>query len=268
MPAGLTAHDIQTALEDSLGVHKELSLIAHVGFELLGPVQGGPATVAGAILAAAGTVVMPAFTYQTQIVPQNGPPDNALDYGTGDQQNAKAEIFRSDLPVHPDCGSVAETLRQDADTLRSTHPILSFIAQGPHAREALASQTRQNPLGPIAWLEAHEGAVLLMGLDQRHNFSLHLAEQRAGRKTFTRWALTLDDIEELHHIPGCMEGFNDIWADLMQFASVVHIGLARVELIQMAPMLAYAEQRLRADPNFMLCNRPSCRWCRAREVSQ
>jgi hypothetical protein len=65
-----------------------------------------------------------------------------------------------------------------------------------------------------------------------------------------------------------MEGFNDIWADLMQFASVVHIGLARVELIQIGPMLAYAEQRLRADLNFMLCDRPSCRWCRAREVSQ
>lgn len=266
MAAGLTARDIQKALEDELGVHKNLDLVAHVSFEKLGPIQGGPETVAGAILAAAGTVVMPAFTYQTQIVPQNGPPDNALDYGKNDEQNAKSEFFRPDMPVHPDCGSVAETLRQDADTLRSTHPILSFIAQGPQARAVLASQTKQNPLGPIAWLEAHDGAVLLMGLDQRHNFSLHLAEQRAGRKTFTRWSLTLDDIEELPHIPGCMEGFNDIWRDLMDFARVIQLGLARVELILIAPMLAYAEQRLRENPNFMLCGRPSCLSCRAREV--
>jgi aminoglycoside 3-N-acetyltransferase len=150
--------------------------------------------------------------------------------------------------------------------LRSTHPILSFVAQGPHAREALSSQTQENPLGPLAWLEAHDGAVLLMGLDQRHNFALHLAEQRAGRKRFVRWALTLDDIEELPHIPGDREGFNGVWADLMDFARVVKIGLARCELIPLKPMLAHAEARIRADPNFMLCDKPTCAYCRASEM--
>jgi aminoglycoside N3'-acetyltransferase len=121
-------------------------------------------------------------------------------------------------------------------------------------------------LGPIAWLEAHDGAVLLMGVDQRYNFALHLAEQRAGRKTFTRWALTIDDVEELPAIPGCMEGFNAIWAALMEFAEVAQIGMARCELIPMRQMLQLAEERLRVDPNFMLCDKPSCLSCRAREV--
>ena len=62
MAAGLTARDIQKALEDELGVHKNLDLIAHVGYEKLGPIQDGPETVAGGILAAAGTVVMPSGT--------------------------------------------------------------------------------------------------------------------------------------------------------------------------------------------------------------
>jgi aminoglycoside 3-N-acetyltransferase len=149
--------------------------------------------------------------------------------------------------------------------LRSTHPILSFVAHGPHAREALASQTRQNPLGPLAWLEAHNGCVLLMGVDQRENYALHLAEQRAGRKTFTRWALTMDDIEELPNIPGCMEGFNAIWRDLINFTRAAQIGTARCELIPLKDMLDYAEQRIRGDPNFMLCDKPSCLSCRARE---
>jgi len=130
----------------------------------------------------------------------------------------------------------------------------------------LASQTRQNPLGPIAWLEAHDGAVLLMGVDQRDNFALHLAEQRAGRKAFIRWALTVDDIEELPNIPGCMEGFNAIWAELMDITMVTQIGSARCELIPLKPMLAYAEQRIREDPNFLLCDKPSCLSCRARQV--
>jgi hypothetical protein len=31
-------------------------------------------------------------------------------------------------------------------------------------------------------------------------------------------------------------------------------------------MLAYAEEQIRRDPNFMLCDKPTCAYCRAREV--
>jgi aminoglycoside 3-N-acetyltransferase len=266
MAEGLTTQEIQAELEHVLGLNGQTDIIAHVNLERLGPVQGGAETVIKAILAASRTVVMPAFTYQTQIIPQDGPLDNAIAYGTGDEMNARADFYRPDLRIHPDCGIVAETLRREKDTLRSVHPILSFIAQGPDARSVLGSQTRQNPLGPIAWLEAHDGAVLLMGVDQRHNFSLHLAEQRAGRKSFTRWALTVNDIEELPNIPGCMEGFNMIWQYLYPLTNVAQIGLARCETIPIKPMLALAEQKMRENPNFMLCNKPSCLSCRAREI--
>lgn len=266
MPRTLTAESIQQHLEDDLGLHPGLGVIAHVSLDALGVVEGGAEAVVTAITAAAGTVVMPAFTYQTQVVPQTGPPGNALAYGTGDGLNGRADIFRADLPVHPDCGSVAEVLRRQPATLRSLHPILSFVAQGPHARSVLAAQTSHNPLGPVAWLEARDGAVLLMGLDQRHNFSLHLAELRAGRRAFTRWALTVDAVEEVAGIPGCMEGFNAIWPELVDITRVAQIGMARCEMIPLRPLLAYAEERLCDDPNFMLCGKPGCLSCRAREV--
>jgi aminoglycoside 3-N-acetyltransferase len=262
----LTRRYLEHKLQDDLGLSSEVDVLAHVDLPSLGDVEGGAETVVDALLASSRTLVMPAFTYQTQIVPQIGPPDNALAYGSGDEINAKAEIFRPDLPVHPDCGSVAEALRQREDTLRSTHPILSFVAQGLHAREVLASQTRQNPLGPVGWLEAHDGVALLLGVDQRRNFSLHLAEQRAGRKTFTRWALTIDDIEELRYIPGCAEGFNEIWYDLLGVATVSRVGLARAEVIPIEAMLEIAEERLEIEPNLMLCDRSGCLSCRAREV--
>lgn len=264
--AGLSGKDIQIRLSDDLGLNGDVNLIAHVNLGALGPVNGGVETVKDAILAAGKTVMMPAFTYQTQVIPQDGPPDNALIYGSGDEQNSKAEIFRANLPVHPDIGPVAEAMRRDPATLRSVHPILSFIAQGPDARSVLGSQTKHNPLAPIAWLEAHDGAVLLMGIDQRHNYSLHVAEQRAGRKSFTRWALTLDDIEELSGIPGCREGFNAIWRELVSITKVTQIGLARCELIPLKPLLDYAERRIHADPDFMLCPKPSCLSCRTRET--
>ena len=261
----LNTAGIVGVLRSVLGISPETNLIAHVNLTSLGQVDGGEEAVKEAILAAAGTVLMPGFTYQTQVVPHSGPPDNAIVYGSGDTINAKAEIFRPDLPVHPDCGSTAEALRRTPGTLRSLHPILSFLANGPHAREALASQTRSNPLAPIAWLEAHDGYVLLMGVDQRDNYALHLAEQRAGRKAFIRWALTIDDIEELPNIPGCMEGFNAIWGELISLTRAAKVGLARCELIPLRDMLDYAERRIRSAPNFLLCDKPSCLSCRARE---
>jgi aminoglycoside 3-N-acetyltransferase len=267
VPQKLTAAAVEAHLRDDLGVTPQTNLIAHVNMTSLGRVEGGEGAMKDAILAAAGTVVMPGFTYQTQVIPQTGPAGNAIVYGSGDAINAKAEFFRPDLPVHPDCGSVAEALRQTPGTLRSIHPILSFVAHGPHAREALAAQTRQNPLAPLAWLEAHGGFVLLMGVDQRENYALHLAEQRAGRKTFIRWALTIDDVEELPNIPGCMEGFNAIWREMLSFTRAAQIGTARCELIPLREMLDYAERRIRSEPNFMLCDKPSCLSCRAREMA-
>lgn len=266
MAKALTSQEIEQQLRDELGMNGQIDVLAQINAPAFGEVKGGEQAILDAVLAASGTLVMPAFTYQTQVIPRTGPPNNAITYGTGDERNARAEIFRPDLYVHPDFGTVAEQMRRQKGTLRSTHPILSFCAQGQRAREALSAQTRENPLGPIAYLEARDGVMLMAGWDHRHNIALHLAEQRAGRKGFTRWALTLDDIEELHNIPGDREGFNEVWGYLMDWAEVTQIGLARVEVIRLRPALAFTEKCIRENPNFMLCDKPTCAYCRAREV--
>jgi aminoglycoside 3-N-acetyltransferase len=257
----LTFRDIVNELRE-LGLRPEMDVLAHVKTSAVGPVQGGAETLAGAIMAACGTLVMPAFTYQTMIVPRTGPPDNALDYSAHDEQNARAEFFRPDLPIHPDIGAVAEGLRADNETLRSIHPIYSFVAQGRHAAEVIAAQSLKDPLGPVEWLADHDGYVLLWGANHRDNFSLHLAERRAGRRTFVRWALTLDDIEELPNIPGCSEGFNALWEPLKPVTRARQIGLAACQLIPLGRMLSIAAEQLAADPNFLLCDQPGCERCR------
>src|SRR5678816_1588097 len=104
MAQELSARDIEHMLREGLHMDGQIDVIAHVNAPALGPVKGGPEAVLAAVLAAAGTVVMPAFTWQTQVIPQSGPENNAIIYGSGDQVNARAEIFRPDLPVHPDLG--------------------------------------------------------------------------------------------------------------------------------------------------------------------
>lgn len=267
MDRAITKEEIKRVLTEELSVNSATDLLVFVNqLNEVGPIAGGTGAFLGALLETAETVIMPAFTFQTMVIPAIGPPDNAITYGSGDELNARAEIFWPNLKIHADCGAVAEEMRKMKGTLRSTHPIYSFIGRGRKAEGILSAQTLDNPLGVIAALETLRARVLLVSVDHRHNFALHLAESHLGRKTFIRWALTPGDIEELHQIPGCMEGFNAIWGDVLGLAEVSQIGMARAESYPLRPLLAFAEKRLVENPNFLLCDKPSCLSCRAREV--
>src|SRR5690606_1233477 len=118
---------------------------------------------------------------------------------------------------------------------RSKHPILSFA--GINQEQTLATQTFEEPLAPLQTLYDIEGCVLLLGVDHTVNTSIHLAESKAGRKTFTRWALTPTAIIECGNFPGCSDGFNqadDLLEDLTQ---TKRIGDAKVCCLPIKPMV-------------------------------
>jgi aminoglycoside 3-N-acetyltransferase len=241
------------------------NVIAHVSLEAFGEVQGGAHALLGGLLTCVETLVMPAFTFQTMVVPEYGPPDNGIVYGQATERNAQAVPFHYELPVHASLGKAPEVLRTDNQTLRSVHPALSFVAQGRYAYQVLDTQTATNPFGPVEWLEFNNGFVLLMGVGQRQNVSLHLAAQRAGRQGFVRWALTPEDVIELPGFPGCSDGFGAIASHLRPITRRRDIGLAAVQLIPLREMLAIAEGLIANDPYALLCQRATCERCRARE---
>ena len=74
----ITYREIVRSLRE-LGFNQDSNVIAHVSLGALEPgsVRGGTETVIGALLAACGTLVMPAFTSQTLVWPESGPPDTA-----------------------------------------------------------------------------------------------------------------------------------------------------------------------------------------------
>src|ERR1041384_6491415 len=140
--------DIQKGLRE-LGLTNTSRVLAHASLSAFGPVRGGAETVVGALTSLCPLVMMPAFTYQCMARPLVGPPDNATTYGDHQEENANAEIFRPDLPIHPNIGIVAETLRQMRGALRSAHPLLSFVAVGDGAEGTLLTQSLEEPLGPM-----------------------------------------------------------------------------------------------------------------------
>jgi aminoglycoside 3-N-acetyltransferase len=233
-----------------LGLRKKSRVIAHVATEPLGPVQGGDEAILGALLACSEAVLMPAFTQRCLA---------AGDGVTG------GETYHPDLPPDESMGSVVECLRLRPEAYRSMHPLLSFV--GVNMRDALEAQTLTEPLGPIGWLAEYDGDVLLLGADQTANVSLHYAERLAGRRQFTRWALTPEGAVECPGIPGCSFGFGAIAARLDGVRRRELLGRAVVEVFPLRDLLNIAAGWIRQDPRALLCDRPECEQCRAVRAS-
>ncbi len=256
----ISYRDFVAAFRD-LGMGNQSRVIAHASLSTFGQITGGAETLIGALLATCKTVCMPSFTYRTMIIPPVGPPDNAIDYSLGLAMNPMAEIFNVNMPVDPTLGVVAEAFRSHADSRRSNHPILSF--SGVNAEAALAAQSLEDPLAPIGWLADHDGDVLLIGANHNANTSLHYAEMLAGRRQFTRWALTRQGTVTCPGFPGCSVGFQAIAARLRGVARYTQLGWGMIEYIPLRDLINVTTGWLRADPLAMLCKQQDCERCRS-----
>jgi aminoglycoside 3-N-acetyltransferase len=204
---------------------------------------------------------MPTFTYTTMITPADGPPDNGITYGSAKDANRMSEFFRSDMPADKNMGIIAETLRQHPLASRSMHPIYSFA--GINADDAIQAQTLENPFAPIEMLTQSDGWVLLLGVGQIANTSIHYGEQLAGRKQFVRWALTYKGIVECPRWPGCSGGFEQIAPHLRWFTRKIQVGTALVQAIPLKALTEIICDLLAEDPLVLLCDRDECERCQA-----
>ena len=248
----------------SLEIDSHSRLVVHAAPGIGGHIAGGDESLLGALLASSEMLLMPAFTPSTEIIPPFGPENNALEYGEDDAANLYADIFSPDLPVDPGLGELAERFRTFPESARSYHPLLSFSATG--ASECLERQTLDEPLSPIGWMAEYDADVLLIGLDQRANVSLHWAERMAGRKTFVRWALTEHGVLTCSNMPGCPEGFDAIDERLSGEVRRTALGPIALRAIALRDMLNVASGWIHEDPRALLCDRPVCSRCSAVRV--
>lgn len=254
----LSFRDLISSLT-ALRLVSHVPVIAHVDLSCLDEIDGGGESVLRGLLHMIDTLMMPVFTRRTMIIPAAGPENNGIVYNSRHSVQHQSEFFDPNMPSDPDMGEVAELLRVEPGALRSNHPILSFTSIGVDA--ALRAQTLSDPLAPLRVLAELEGWVLLAGADHTRNFSLHVAEQMAGRKTFVRWALTPDRIVELPNMPGCSRGFNRFAPVAERITRQARVGEFVLTAIPLRPMLNLAYDMIMADPNALLCDDAGCLMC-------
>ena len=236
-------------------------LIVHAGLSGFGEVHGGAETVVGALSSTFKSLMMPVFTFKTMVIPESGPENNGITYGSGKDTNRMAEFFAPDLPADKMMGQVAEAFRKQSRVRRSAHPILSFA--GINVDQALETQTLENPLGPFGWLAVAKGLVLLLGVGNTVNTSIHYTEHLAGRKQFVRWALTPQGVVECPGYPGCSDGFNVLDLHLDGVTHRARIGTGLAQAIPLVDLVEITKTCLAADPLMLLCERADCERCNA-----
>lgn len=236
-------------------------VIAHASLKPFGVVEGGAEAVLNAMLASFAAVIMPTHTYKTKIIPDVGPPNNGITYGSGHHTNRMAEPYRPDMRCDSMMGVLPETLRHHPSATRTAHPILSFA--GIHAELTLFTQTLYEPLAPVGALAEQDGWVVLINVDHRVNTSIHYAEKLASRKQFVRWALVGDRVVECPNYPGDSMGFDAIEPSMIHETRRVQLGDGLIQAVPLQRLLEVVQELIKKDPLALLCERLDCERCMA-----
>jgi aminoglycoside 3-N-acetyltransferase len=225
---------------------QENAVIAHASLKSFGHIEGGAETVLAAMLASFASIIMPTFTYKTEIIPEVGPPNNGITYGSGHDTNRLAKPFHAGMHAEAMMGILSEKLRNHPAATRTAHPILSFA--GVNADLALFTQTLYEPLAPIGALAEQDGWVVLINVDHTVNTSIHYAEKLAGRKQFIRWALAGDRVVECPNYPGDSMGFQAIEPYLRFDIRRVPVGKGFVQAVPLQRILIVVQELLKKEP--------------------
>lgn len=255
----------------SLGLDSSSAVIVHASLRSFGTVEGGAHAVCHAMADVCGTVLMTAGTWESTGLP--APPGlarplngftPAASWAEFDAALAEARPFSYDLPVDRYLGRIAETFRQEFEHERGPHPLFSYLAIGRHARDLIAAQRLDLPLGPLDVLEELNGHVLLLGVGHTSNTTIHRAEQRLGRSLFYRYAKTAPGSwAEFPNLSGESHRFDDLEPALAPKTTEVTIGDCRARLVAVRDVLAATDRAVRADPRALLCHDPACERCAA-----
>jgi aminoglycoside N3'-acetyltransferase len=229
-----------TAQIRALGVEPGAVLLVHTSFSHVGPVEGGPQGLIGALRAAigaVGTLVMPSMSYDD---------DHAFD---------------ARMTPCPEMGVVADTFWRMPDVLRSDSPH-AFAALGPLATHITRAHPLDVPHGldsPVGRVYELNGQILLLGTGHGSSTTIHLAEAIAGVRYRRPKFVTITDgdppvrfsYDEIDH---CCDKFElvDQWLEEKGLQRRGRVGHGMARLVRARDVVDVVSARLRTDETVFL----------------
>jgi aminoglycoside N3'-acetyltransferase len=239
----------------------------HASLRSFGWVKGGPLAVVEGFLAEGCTVVVPTFSYGFTIPPPKDirPPRNGYDYDTIEEPapgSSRIYTPKSTTFSREHMGAIPAAVLAMPRHVRGNHPLNSFAAMGPLARDLISTQEPMNVYGPLEALAETGGAVVMMGVGLNRMTLLHLAERMAGRNLFRRWARGPDGQPMAVEVGSCSEGFVNLEPILSPVTLEEKVGASTWRVYPVKETLAIAAREIRADPGLTHCDDTNCLRCR------
>jgi aminoglycoside N3'-acetyltransferase len=243
-----------------------LPLCVHSSLRSFGWVDGGATTVVDGMLGEGCTLLVPAFADGYRIPPPNRPhlrpARNAYD-----DDRVPAPMLRAPLVYTPESteieraemGAIPAEVAARPGRSRGNHPLDSFASVGPLAAKLVEGQAPLDVYAPLRALAERGGWVLLMGVGLNRMTLLHLAELRAGRNLFLRWANGPDGRPMGVDSGGCSEGFPHFEPVLASLAEETLVGASRWRAFPAVAALRAATTAIQSSPEITHCADPTCR---------
>ncbi len=242
------------------------AVCAHSSLRSFGWVEGGAATVVNGLLEEGCTVMVPTFSWRFGVPPPPGrrPPRNGWDYEA--YEGPTSGIGRIYTPESHEIGreamgAIPAYVLTIPGRLRGIHPLCSFAAVGPLASELISRQTPLDVFGHLKALGEMNGLVVMMGVPLTTMTLLHLAEQRAGRNSFRRWANGPDGRVMETACGGCSDGFDNFEPLVGPLAEERKVGESLWRVFIAEDVVAVAAEAIRQNPGITHCGKPECERC-------
>ena len=259
----MTGEDLQQAVRE-LGLSGR-AVCLHSSLRSLGDVEGGAEAVVRAFLDEECTVLVPTFSSAFAIAPPAHLQfeRNGWNYSAASPpKHGSNRVYSPEvLDIDRDMGAIPATLVAWPNRVRGNHPLDSFTAVGPCAREIIAEQTPSDVYAPLRTLIRLDGSVLLLGVGLEKLTLLHLAEKEAGRTLFRRWANDAHGQAMAVEVGGCSEGFGRLEPYLRHLMRKTTIGESSWTLFEADQLLTHATAAIRTNPEITHCRVESCERC-------
>jgi aminoglycoside N3'-acetyltransferase len=250
----------------SLGL-SGLCVCVHSSLRSFGWVEGGARAVVDGIVAEGCTLLVPTFSQAyfvpPPVVPALRPARNGWDYdyparagdAAGTSYSAAGNLINETM------GAIPAAVLAEPTRVRGDHPLNSFAALGPRASELVSGQAPLTVYAPLEALTKAGGWVVLMGVSLTSMTLVHVAEQRAGRTPFRRWALDADGGVVVVEYGGCSNGFDRLEPVLTPLVRETKVGDSVWRSFPATEALEMLTVAIRNDPEITRCDDATCRRC-------
>ncbi|MEG5099217.1 MULTISPECIES: AAC(3) family N-acetyltransferase [unclassified Microcoleus] len=259
----VTGADIRAGFERLGLIGKRV--VVHSSLRSFGNVIGGVDTVVTEMINSFETILVPAFCWDSNAPPppHDRPEQNGCDYSfyEGWTKPLKPFIVES-AGIEPKMGIISRKFVSLPLSRRSAHAWHSWVAWGSMAEQLVENHSWETTNLPLERLANLDGQLLLMGVGLSSCTAIHIAEERAGRRPFIRWATDRNGEVKRVRAAGCAKGFDKLIPYCCrELFSETYVGDCRILSTPLEPFIEHMVKVISSHRELTPCS-DTCLRCR------